>query len=179
MRITIGVFAGIFDENGRLLLRRREQENPAAESDPYEGDWELPGGTVEEDNVWEASSERILGRELAREVEEETGLSVQVPPMPAMYPAAYVSKAEMRLDLALMIPVGVVKERPVIGQIVYVSPKEVRELAAQPRGRQIVSGWGSRMCRMALMALCNSPNRQYGKEARRMLLEIQEAMGNR
>ena len=179
MRIAIGVFAGVFDENGRLLLRRRERENPATEAIPYEGDWELPGGTVEEDNVWQASSERLFGQELAREVEEETGLSIEVPPMPVMFPAVYINKDERRVDLAFVMPVGVVSKRPATGQCIYVSPEELREIAARPQGEQIVSGWGARMCRMALMALCNSPNLQYVEEARTMLLETQKAMANR
>lgn len=179
MRITIGVFAGIFDKNGKLLLRKRDEENPSIDSDPYRGDWELPGGTVEEDNVWEASSERILGQELAREVEEETGLSIEVPSMPVMYPAVYINKDKRRVDLAFVIPVGVVEERPVIGQSIYVSPEELRDLAARSQGEQIVSGWGARMCRMALMALCNSPNSQYKDEAIRMLLEVQTTIDKR
>jgi len=179
MRIAIGVFAGIFDDNGKLLLRRRDEENPTTYYDPYRGDWELPGGTVEERNVWEASDERLFGQELAREVEEETGLLIEVPPMPVMLPAVYINKDEERVDLAFVIPVGVVSERPATGQSIYVSPEELRELAAQPQGEQIVSGWGARMCRMALMALCNSPNRQYVEEARTMLLEIQAAIDRR
>jgi len=174
MRITIGVFAGIFNENGKILLRRREEKNSIISSKSYKGDWELPGGTMEEDNIWKATSERIVGQELAREVEEETGISIEVISMPVMYPTVYISKKKRRVDFAFMIPVGIARERPTKGETTYVSPKELRELADRSKGGQLVSGWGRRMCRMALMALCNSPNHQYRDEAQKMLLEIQK-----
>lgn len=175
MRITVGVFAGIFDENGRILLRKRDEDNSIIPSKSYKGDWELPGGTMEEDNMLRATNERIIGQELAREVEEETGLLIKVISMPTMYPTVHVNKGGRTADFAFMIPVGVVKEKPTRGEIVYVSPKELRELAERSKSGQIVSGWGGRMCRMALVALCNSPSHQYREEAQRMLLEIQES----
>jgi len=173
MEITVGVFAGIFNESGRLLLRRREEGNSIISSESNLGEWELPGGTVEEENVLKTASEESIGKELAREVEEETGLLIEVALMPAMFPAVYVNKEKKMIDIAFMIPVGVVEDRPTKSKTIYVSPKELRRLDGRSKNDRIVSGWGKRMCRMALMALCHSPSRQYRKEARKMLSEIQ------
>lgn len=173
MEITIGLFAGIFDEDGKVLLRRRKRENP---NFPYsdEGDWELPGGTMEEENIWKGKDERVIGGELAREVREETGLSIKVPFMPAMYPAVYIDRERKTIDFAFILPVGILRERPAKGENTYVAPKELRELAGHPKGKRVVSGWGKRMCRMALKALCYSPNPRYQQEAKRIFLEIQQ-----
>jgi 8-oxo-dGTP pyrophosphatase MutT (NUDIX family) len=178
VQVTIGLFAGIFNEEGKLLLRRRIRENPNIPC-PHEGDWELPGGTVEETNVWRAEDERVIGEELAREVKEETGLSIETNFMPVMYPAIYINRQKKTIDLAFVIPVGIVQERPTIGEIIYVSPRELEELAKHPEGNQLVSGWGKRMCRMALMVLSNSPNPRYREEALSFLSEIQKEICQR
>jgi 8-oxo-dGTP pyrophosphatase MutT (NUDIX family) len=172
VEVTIGLFAGIFDENGKVLLRKRKREDPDIPC-PYEGDWELPGGTLEEENIWKAKDERIISEELAREIKEEMGITIQISFMPAMYPAVSISKEKRRIDFAFVIPIGTIKEEPTKGENIYVSPEELRELAERPEGQQLVSGWGKRMCRMALVALSHSPNPQYQKEAEKMLAEIQ------
>jgi len=65
-RPFVGVGAVIVDNNGRVVLVRRRYE-------PLAGHWSLPGGAVE------------LGETLdtcvAREMEEETGLHVEVGPV--------------------------------------------------------------------------------------------------
>lgn len=169
----ISVFAGIFNEDGKILLRRRKRESPNAPC-PYEGDWELPGGTIEEENVWKAKDERIMGQELLREVKEETGLSIEPPFIPAMYPTVYVDEQKREIDIAFVIPIGTMRDKPTVGENTYASPKELRELAQRPKGERLVSGWGSRMCRMALMALHSSPNVQFRKDAQKILSEIQK-----
>lgn len=166
---AIGIFAGIFNEAGKLLLRRREERDSIVPGKSFKGDWELPGGGVEDENNGQALDERIIGAELAREVTEEIGIHVSVPPMPVMFPA--VSKGGD--DWAFVIPVGICTERVAKGEIKHVSPQELRELAKRPEGEQLISGWGRRMSRMALMALCHSPNLQYREEAQTMLSDIQ------
>jgi len=173
--MVLGIFAGIFDESGKILLRRRKREDPNVPCF-YEGEWELPGGTIEEENIWKASDERIIGEELTREVREETGLSIEVPFMPAMYPVVYVEKERKIMDVAFVIVIGTIKEKPTVEETAYVSPKELEELAEKSEGKRLVSGWGKRMCRMALMALCHSPNPLYREEAKRMLQEIHERL---
>ncbi len=129
---------------------------------------------MEEENIWKGKDERVIGRELAREVREETGLSIKVPFMPVMYPAVCIGRERKTIDFAFILPVGIVRERPAKGENIYVAPKELKELARRPEGKRVVSGWGKRMCRMALVAICHSPNPQYQQEAKKMLLEIQE-----
>lgn len=61
LRAGVCVGAAIFYENSLLLLRRIPD---------YPGEWELPGGSVEVGEKLEAA--------LAREILEETGLSVRI-----------------------------------------------------------------------------------------------------
>jgi len=167
VRPTIGVFAGIFNEEGKLLLRRR----PTGVS--FAGEWELPGGGVDADNASQALDERIIIQELGRKVKEEVGISIlYMLPMVAMYPAVLKSGG----DWAFAILIGVVKEKPSKGETKYVSPKELRELAEGPEGNRLLSGWGKRMCRLCLRLLASrdAPNREYTKQAGEMLTEIME-----
>lgn len=167
VRPTIGVFAGIFNKEGKLLLRRR----PAGSS--FAGEWELPGGGVDADNASKALDERIVIQELAREVKEEVGISMPLPlPMVAMYPTVLKGGG----DWAFAVLISVLDKKPSKGETRYVSPQELRELAEDPEGNRVLSGWGKRMCRLCLRLLASrdSPNREYAKEAGKMLTEIME-----
>ncbi len=163
----MGLFAAIFDQQGKILIKRR----PSKYSLP--GDWDLPGGAVEEEKTSQALDERIVGEELAREVWEEIGIKISVDPMPPMYPAILRGGK----DWAFVIPVGVY-DNPGEGEesqeIIYVSPEEVRHLADNPQGNRIVSGWGKRMSRLILMGLIYSPNENYQREAKMLLKSIQQ-----
>lgn len=164
---TIGIFAGIFNEEGKLLLRQR----PAGSS--FAGEWELPGCGVDADSASKALDERIVVQELAREVKEETGISIPpMLPMVAMYPAVLRAGG----DWAFAILVGLVQEKPSKGETRYVSPQELRELAEGPEGNRLLSGWGKRMCRLCLRILASrdAPNREYAKQAGEMLTKIME-----
>jgi mutator protein MutT len=65
-RPIIGVGAVIFDDEHRVLLVKRAHE-------PLKGEWSLPGGAVD-------VGETLVGA-IAREVLEETGLTVTVGPL--------------------------------------------------------------------------------------------------
>lgn len=171
VRPSIGVFAGIYDTRGKLLLKRRGQN----ESLP--GDWDLSGGAVKAEAAAVTLDERLIGQELAREVLEETGISISVDPMPEMYPA--IMKGGF--DWAFVIPIGeVLLSSEISGreeELIFVSPEELLELAQHSEGNRLVSGVGKRMHRLCLMALCCGPNHNYRFMARKMLEEIQ-ASGN-
>lgn len=162
-RPTIGLFAGIFNEEGKLLVKRRPQGISLA------GEWDLPGGAVEEEANAKALDERVIGRELAREVKEEVGIEISISPMLPMFPAVLKGGT----DWAFVIVVGRTDKKPSRGEIKWVSPDELKELAERPPGNRLVSGWGKRMCRLALMALCHSTNKDYRKKAIQYLQEIQ------
>ena len=171
VRPSIGIFAGIYNDNGQILLKRRSP------NETLPGDWDLPGGAVEAEAADIAIDERLVGSELVREVKEETGLMVNVGPMPAMYPAIIKGG----FDWAFIIPIAEVdliqvsnldRWNEAVGNLEVFSPKELLELANGPEGNRLVSGVGKRMHRLVLMALCHSPNLAYVKEARNMLKEI-------
>ena len=167
VRPTIGVFAGIFNEEGKILLRRRSTGGS------FPGDWELPGGGVDADNASRAFDERIISQELARGVKEKIGVSIpSLQPMPVMYPAVLKSGG----DWAFAVLVGVLREKPSKGETRYVSLQELRELAEGPEGNRLLSGWGKRMCRLCLRLLSSrdAPNREYAIQAGEMLTEIME-----
>lgn len=65
----IGVAAVIFDEAGRVLLVERGKP-------PAQGQWTVPGGSLERGET--------LAAGVRREVEEETGLLVEVGPLVAV-----------------------------------------------------------------------------------------------
>jgi len=167
---TIGVFAGIFNEHGELLIKRRVFEEKT-----FVGDWDLPGGAIEAEAAAKAIDEGLIGQELAREVEEETGIKLlALQRMPAMYPAVVASGK----DLAVAIIIGVVKSKPAMGQYAYVSPNELWMISRRSEGNRLVSGWGKRMCRLCLriFASRDCPNGAYRNQAARMLKDIQEGV---
>ncbi len=171
MEISIGLFAGIFNEGGKLLLRRRNKESPEIFCS-HEGDWELPGGTMEESNILNAKDERIIGEELAREIEEETGISASLPIMPKMFPFMKINPENKDIDMAFLVPYVETIGKPTKGKNIYVSPNEIQKLALNSKGNRLVSGFGNRMHRMALKALTYSENVEYKSEARKILSKI-------
>ena len=169
VRPSIGVFAGIYDIDGNVLLERRGQ------NETLPGDWDLPGGEVRAVIASMSPDERLIGQELERKVFEKTGISISVERMPEMYPAVMKGGA----DWAFVIPIGEALIPSEIsgkeGKLVFVSPEELLELAQRSEGNRLVSGVGKRMHRLALMALCCGPNHNYRFTARKMLEEINEA----
>jgi len=165
VRPSIGVFAGIYDESGRVLLKKRGSDETLS------GDWDLPGGAVEIEAASNAFDERLIGQELAREVKEETNITIRVDSMPAMYPAIITGG----FDWAFIVPVSCSdslwrhKLDTAKKYFEFASPSELMKIAQCPEGNRLVSGVGKRMHRLALMALCHSPNKEYRAEAKNML----------
>jgi 8-oxo-dGTP diphosphatase len=86
---TVGVFAAIFDEQGRILCVKQTGAP---------GRWSTPGGRMEKgESPLEA---------LAREVEEETGLVIRPLRLIGVYAAPF------RNDLALSFEVEIAERRP-------------------------------------------------------------------
>jgi hypothetical protein len=169
VHVTLGIFGGIFDEQGKLLIKQRE----GYESLP--GEWDLPGGGVELFAAEAALDERVLIEELRRELMEELGMDIPISQrMPAMYPAM----PERGRDLALATIIGIVTSRPTKGKWRYVSPGELEKIALGPKGNRLVSGYGKRMHRLCLRMLasrdCSNP--KYRKQAGAMLKEIQDGL---
>ena len=164
---TIGVFAGIFNREGKLLLRRRTVDDKT-----YIGDWDLPGGGIPSAIAPDTLDERIILQVLGQRVKDEVGISIpSLLPMVAMYPAVLKGGG----DIGFAILIGICEETPSRGETRYVSPQELRELAEGPEGNRLLSGWGKRMCRLCLLdswrrgivQIGNTPKRQE-----RCLLEL-------
>jgi hypothetical protein len=162
---TIGVFAGIFDTKGRILLVK-------IETGSLTGEWDLPGGGVDAEKAKEALTERFLLGELEREIEEETGISLRlrIEASPILWPALLKGGD----DMALPIMVGVVKSKPTKGTTQFVSFGALQRLAEGPRGNRLLGGSGGRMHRLVLRLLSRSPNRWYRQRARETLKSIYE-----
>jgi 8-oxo-dGTP pyrophosphatase MutT (NUDIX family) len=162
---AIGVFAGIFDSNGRILLVKIDYGQ-------FVGEWNLPGGGVDAEKAKEAIDEQFLLQELAREVEEETGISLhlKIEENPILWPALLKGGE----DLALPIVVGVIKDQPTKGETRFASLETVQKLAKQLPRSCLLGGYGGRMHRMTLRLLSYSHNRSYQQEARNALKILQE-----
>jgi 8-oxo-dGTP pyrophosphatase MutT (NUDIX family) len=181
IKTTVGVFGGILNREGKLLLRRRE-ETDSITGESFFKNWELPGGGIMETEKVPYS---CPVNELKREADEEVGISIPVDLMPPMYPVLF-KNLKGEYDLAMVTPIQTSLE-PTKGETIWVSPKELGVLAeefisdtqAKKQGlkeaKGIVSGYGKRMHCMALKALCFSSNLEYRKQAGEMLLQIQKS----
>ncbi len=114
VKATIGVFGGIINKEGKLLLRRRTETSSIIPGKSFKGNWELPGGGVEvEDNM----SYSHLAESLEREIYEELGIELSIDPMPAMYPVFY-GKLQ---DLAMVVLITNMPSEPKKGNWQFVS----------------------------------------------------------
>ncbi len=163
-KVSIGLFGAIFNSEGKLLVKRRG----ADESLP--GDWDLPGGGIEETYVKQCLDEAIIIQELLREVREETGIGFykSFPKMPAMYPAVIAGGS----DWAFLINLGEVDQTPGPEyEHKFVDIDELEKLAEGPVGNRIVSG-KKRMYRLCMKALTFSPNQEYSKKAELIMRQL-------
>ncbi len=174
---TIGVFAGLLTREGKLRLQRRTEKDSIIPGKTYEGDYELPGGRIQEKKLEKALTLEVLGKELIQKVEEKLGIVIKLHPNPPLYLTIYEDVERGICDWAFMIPVPSPpaywdETVRVARTIIDVNPEELRVLAARPKGEQLLSGWGKRMCRMSLGATLCSSNSRYSDEAKICLNEI-------
>ncbi|HXK31920.1 MAG: hypothetical protein A2Z68_01075 [Candidatus Nealsonbacteria bacterium RBG_13_38_11] len=176
-RITVGVFFGLITREGKLRLQRRtEKGSPITPGISYKGDFELTGGGAREKDLRKVLTLKGLFNEAKREAKEELGLMVVAPKKFPLYRAVFVNQEKGLEDWAFMIPVppecwdeGTKTKRETID----INPEELMLLAFRPKGEQLLSGWGKRMCRMSLGAIfAASTNPKYVNEARILLTEV-------
>jgi len=187
LKTTVGVTAGIFNEEGKLLLRRRVEHDSITGID-YSGCWELPVVAVQETEA-ESISYNYLCQELVRGVKEEVGIEVSVDLMPAFYPVMF--KGPQGYDLAMITLVQKKDWKSVLplrGEKILVSVQELNDLAKEyipakkdkdgcivEPGRGLLSGFGKRQHCMALKAFeFASPSHLNRKLAKSTLKEIQK-----
>lgn len=182
---TVGAFIGLLnpDHEGRILLRRRVEENSIIPGQSFRGNWELPGGGVQEAEKFPYNH---LVLEAVRELKEEVGIALAIAPNQIFSIYTALFKGPQGYDLAGVIPV-VAQLEPTIGETLWVSPGELNELArlfvsateAKKQGlaeaQGLVSGWGKRMHWMALCALTHSPNQNFIGQAQTTIAGIQKA----
>ncbi len=180
--MNLGMYLGLLNKEGKLLLRRREETESIIPGVSFRGNWELPGGAVEETPAEKVRYDYPI-QEAVREVAEEVGISVSLAGMPPVFLAFF--KGPKGYDLAGVTPL-ITAEEPTRGETVWVSPSELKALAqefisetdAKKQGlkeaKGLLGGWGKRMCCLALVALSHSPNPEFAKQAQEMLKEIQK-----
>src|SRR3989338_7560527 len=126
-KFTVGVFAGIISTTtGKLLLRRRVEEDSIIPGQSFRGNWELPGGGVMD---YEKMAYHLLARELEREVFEELGIRIALNHIPAFYPVTF--KGPKGPDLGLITTIVMAEPPHIKGEFLWVTPSELNELAAQ------------------------------------------------
>lgn len=164
---TIGVFGGIYDGAGRVLGK-------TIETGRFVGEIDLPGGGIDAQRASQALDERVLFEELSRHFEDEIGLDVAFAAAGKILMPAVTKGGS---DWAFPVVLGNTDRQPRKGNVRFLSPVNVRELAQMPEGHRILSGWGKRMHRLFLRLLCESPNREYQIQAFQMLDAVERELG--
>ncbi len=186
MKTNVGVFAGILRQtDGRLLLRQRTEIPSIIPGKFFNGNWELPGGGVEEAEIVLYNH---LTAELIREILEEVeikfqwgiSLASQMNPMPPMH--ALLFKGPEGYDLA-MVTVLETSLLPLKGRTLWVNAEQLARLVKEfepadkktgKDGKGLLGGYGKRMHCMALQALCSSRDPESAERAKKTLLAIQK-----
>lgn len=216
--LTVGVFAGILNEEGKELIQRRVTKYSAVPGKSFYGDYELPGGGLTEtelrqffkaaalrrllpdmhlwlserlktDKLYTPLTKEPLQVALKREVKEEEGLTIipgYASDVTKLYRTVLVQTKINKIDIAIVVPVlpSQWSGEPT-GEIVeWVTPRRIKELCLKPKGEQIVSGWGKRMCQMMLWVFTATnafgeplSKPEYKEEAQKYLDEILEEKG--
>jgi len=187
IKTMVGVTVAIFNEEGKLLWREREEHDSITDKDYY-GCWELPVIAVQETEE-KSIPYNYLNKQLIEGVKREVGIDISeyLDPMPAFFPVMF-KNPKGEYDLAMITSLGVVKEKPTKGKTIYVSPEEANDLAKEYEplkkdeegmilspGKGLLSGFGYRQHCMTMKAFeVGSPNPQYREEGEKTLAEIQK-----
>lgn len=163
LRPTIGLYAGIFNIKGQILLVK-------INCGEYISQWNLPGGTVELKNIKKPIDERFLLYELFREIKEETGLEIfrTLNNSKILWPTLLKDGT----DLAIPILIGTIKATPPIGETQYASIEDIQTLAKGTGKTRLLGGYGGRTHRMILRILSHSSNRKCRQEANNILRNL-------
>jgi len=181
---TVGAYVGVLnpDKSGKLLLIRRTEKGSLTDQS-FLGNWELPGGGVDES---ENAPYDHITMEALRELIEETGIDLtrSVGEVLPLYTALF--KGPRGYDLAGVIPIFAAEE-PIEGVAhCWVSTEELNQLAREflspkdakeqglPEAQGLLSGFGKRMHFMALSALMHSENPEFITQAMATLEEVIE-----
>ncbi|MCK4354734.1 hypothetical protein KAW43_00030 [Candidatus Parcubacteria bacterium] len=105
--ITVGVVLGLVTREGNVRLRMRtERGSMFGENVSYRGDFELPGGGVEEKDLSKLLTPEALFAEGRREVKEELGIIVQGLPIgEPIYRTVYHFPDGKKEDWSFMIAI--------------------------------------------------------------------------
>jgi len=151
---TVGVFAGIIDPTrSKILLRRRTETGSIIPGQSFKGNWELPGGAVEQAENFDYE---YLGTTLFGKIFDKTGIRI-----PIDFPQRFVPfpfKTARGFDLALVTSV-VMKVDFSDDNLAWASLADLNQMAREfvpaqtepaTDGVGLLSGWGKRMHCMAL-----------------------------
>lgn len=184
LKAEIGAYIGFINPNrgGRLLLVRRTQTESIIPGQSFRGNWELPGGAVEETEESSIRYDLMTQTALAK-ANLKVGIYVVGCQVFPFYTAFFKNPGTGGYDLAGVTPY-ISNLEPVIGETMWVSVEELNELATQfvsetdaksqglSEAKGLLSGYGKRMHCMALMTLTHGVNAFNKRIAQGTLAEI-------
>jgi len=184
LQTTIGVGAGIFNSDGKLLLVRRIDHDSITGTD-YAGNWELPIVAIQESGE-KTIPYNYLSLELVAGVLRETGLQITVPYMPVLFPVMFkTGDGKYDLLLATLILSKNVIGGELKGETLFVSVKELNDLARNfvsltdakkqelKSATGLLSGFGKRQhcAALRIFAVKNSANWSLEHETLAQIME--------
>lgn len=172
---TIGSFLCLLTKEGRVRYQMRTEKKSLVAGISYKGDFELPGGEVQEKDLKKALTPGVLLEEAIRETKEELGIVVSRDVGKRVYPGFYrtvfVNPKDGKVDWAFATvawPCYWDETTEVKRKIVDVSPDELDVLG---RLNLIVSG-RKRMWRMGQAGLYLGHRNDWADRAAELLTEV-------
>ncbi|MSU54765.1 MAG: hypothetical protein EXS48_02975 [Candidatus Staskawiczbacteria bacterium] len=178
---NVGAFVGFLNpkHDGRLLLVRRTSPDSIIPGVSFKGNWELPGGAMEEVDTMVYNQGVVVAFQKAK---EKTGMDILISDQPFLGPWYGTSfKGPQGYDLGQIVPC-VTEQEPTVGETIWVSSGELDALAQKfisetdakkqnlPEADGLLSGKGKRMYLMAMSILAHhSPNALYRQDAEALL----------